>query len=55
MKDGSLYLSQSTYINHILKIFNTIHTHPLTTPMVGRGSKNDLLKRHCEKKEKNIK
>ena len=41
LKDGSIFLSQATYINGILKRFNMIDAHLLSTPMIGRSSKGD--------------
>ena len=51
LKDGSVFLSQSTYINRILKRFNMIDAHPLSTPMVGRSNKGDDPYRPCEEEE----
>jgi hypothetical protein len=51
LKDGSIFLSQATYINRILKRFNMIDAHPLSTPMVGRSSKGDDPYRPCEEEE----
>jgi len=54
MKDGSIFLSRSTYINRILKRFNMIDAHLLSTPMVGRSTKEDDSYRPYDEEEKTL-
>ena len=54
LKDGSIFLSQMTYINRILKRFNMIDAHPLSTPMVCRSNNDNDPYRPCEEEEETL-
>jgi len=54
MKNGSIFISHSTYINRILKRFNMFYAHLLSTPMVGRNAKEDDPHRPCEEEDETL-
>jgi len=51
LKNGSIFLSQMTYIDQILKRFNMIDAYLLSTPMVCRSNKGDYLYHLCKEEE----
>jgi len=54
LKDGSIFLFQTIYINRILKRFNMIDAYPLSTPIVTRSSKEKDPYRLCEEDEETL-
>ena len=54
LRDGSLFLHQTTYIQRVLKIFIMDQAHPLSAPLMGRNKTNEDSYSPCKEEEEEL-
>ena len=54
LRDRSLFLHQTAYIQRILKRFSMDQAHPLSAPLMGRSKTNDDPYSPCEEEEEEL-